>query len=400
MKQFLEPDQMDAVRRMKNGCILNGGVGSGKSRTGLFYYFKECGGWIDKDYHKMTRPLDLYIITTARKRDTFEWEDELLNFRLTKHRDVSIYKHNIVIDSWNNIQKYKKIYGAFFLFDEDRVTGSGKWVKAFLDISRKNKWIILSATPGDCWKDYCAVFVANGFYRNKTDFESQHVIWKRFSNYPQIQGYYNEKLLEQHKKEILVDMDYNPNTTRHHIDIFCEYDRWTYKDIMKNRWNPYENRPIETANELCLLCRKITNSDPSRRNALLDIFKEHPRLIIFYSFNYELELLENMEFGVEVRQWNGHKHERLPEGKSWVYLVQYTAGAEGWNCITTDTIVFFSQQYSYKVYEQVCGRIDRRNTPFTDLYYYHLKSKAPIDLGISRALSRKKDFNERRYLKW
>lgn len=401
LKPFLEPDQMEAVKKLKNGCILNGGVGSGKSRTGLYYYFKECGGKIDPDltYHPMKNPLDLYIITTARKRDTLEWEDELLNFRLTKHKENSRYDHTIIIDSWNNIKKYRKIHNAFFLFDEDRVTGTGVWVKSFLDISRKNKWIILSATPGDYWSDYWAVFVANGFYKNKTDFIQQHVTYKKFVSYPQIDHdrYLNERLLEKHKSEILINMDYNSHTHRNHIDIRCNYDKVLYRSVMHNRWNPFENKPIETASELCLVCRKITNSDITRISSLIDIFNERKKIIVFYSFNYELDILKSIDYGVEVREWNGHKHEKLPEGKSWIYLVQYSAGAEGWNCITTDTIVFFSQQYSYKIFEQTCGRIDRRNTPFTELYYYHLKSNAPIDLAISRALRNKKDFNERRY---
>ena len=49
---FLFDYQMDAVNRMFTGCILNGGVGSGKSRTGLYYYFSKCGGSIDPDYVK------------------------------------------------------------------------------------------------------------------------------------------------------------------------------------------------------------------------------------------------------------------------------------------------------------------------------------------------------------
>lgn len=401
MEDFLRPYQDEAYKKMKNGCILNGGTGSGKSRTALYYYFNLCGGRIDAHIHRMTHPIDLYIITTARKRDTLEWEEELAAFNISTDPAINPYKSKVLVDSWNNIKKYRGIYGAFFIFDEDRLTGSGAWVKAFLDISRKNKWIILSATPGDSWIEYWAVFVANGYFKNKTEFTHMHCIYSRFSKYPKIEKYYNEKILMKYKSEILVDMDFDRPTVQHHMDIWCEYDRMTYRTLMKDRWNPFEQHPIENASELCYLLRKVVNSDPSRANVLVDIWEKHKKCIVFYSYDYELDILHSIGFEkfCRVGEWNGHKHEPLPTGREWIYFVQYTAGCEGWNCITTDTIIFFSQQYSYKVFAQACGRIDRMNTPFIDLYYYHLKSHSPIDLSIAHALKNKKDFNERRWVK-
>ena len=388
---------------MKNGCILCGGVGSGKSRTSLAYYYKEQGGRLDTDHYvKMSNPRDLYIITTARKRDTLEWQGEFGPFMITDHPDLSMYNHNVVIDSWNNIQKYKNVYGAFFIFDEQRVVGKGAWVKAFLNITRKNRWILLSATPGDTWSDYIPVFIANGFYRNKTEFNNEHVIWSRFSKYPKIDRYINTGKLLKYRNDILVDMNFVRPTTAHHEDVYVTYDKMKYREITKTRWNPYTDLPIENAAELCHTWRKLVNSDVSRQVSLLEIFEKHPKLIVFYNHDYELDILKNLYYGddVVVAEWNGHKHESVPESDRWVYLVQYNAGAEGWNCIKTDTIVFYSQNYSYKIMQQSAGRIDRMNTPFTDLYYYHLKSRSGIDLAISQALNQKKKFNESRYVKW
>lgn len=403
-KPFLYDYQEEAVNNMKNGCILCGGVGSGKSRTSLAYYFRQCGGdWKNGVYKPMTAPKDLYIITTARKRDTLEWESELTHFLITKNKEVAYYKDmNVVIDSWNNIKKYSNVYGAFFIFDEQRVVGSGAWVKAFLKIANKNKWILLSASPGDTWADYIPVFVANGFYRNKTEFIHEHVIYSRFSKYPKIDRYVNTGRLIRLRNEILVDMDFKRKTIAHHEDIWVKYNPIAYKKLGKMRWNPFTNKPIKNAAELCYLWRKLVNMDESRQVTLLEIFEQHPKLIIFYNFDYELELLKKLfeNAGVEVAEWNGHKHQPIPETDSWVYLVQYTAGAEGWNCIKTDTIVFFSQNYSYKVMLQSAGRIDRLNTPFTDLYYYHLKSKSGIDIAISRALKEKRNFNESKFVSW
>lgn len=393
--------QLDAVNRMKNGCILCGGVGSGKSRTGLAYYYIQNGGRVNtKRYVKMhDSPQDLYIITTARKRDTLEWEEEMIPFMMTTDESVRMYKHKVVVDSWNNVHKYIGAKDAFFIFDEQRVVGDGQWVKSFLKITKENDWILLSATPGDCWTDYIPVFVANGFYKNRTQFKNEHIVYSRFSKFPKIDRYINTGRLVRLRDRILVDMDFKRPTIPHHETVYVDFDKMKYKKIHKSRWNPYENRPIETASEFCYLLRKLVNTDPSRQQEVLDICMTHPRVIIFYNFDYELDILMNLPYdnGVEVAQWNGHKHQPIPEGKQWVYLVQYNAGAEGWNCIKTDTIIFYSQNYSYKVMEQASGRIDRLNTPYTDLWFYHLKSRAGIDLAIGRALNDKKKFNERKF---
>ena len=399
--------QKKAIRQMKNGCVLCGGVGSGKSLTALGYYYMYNGGsWDSLDGGKqklMENPRDLYIITTARKRDDLEWEGELSHFLMSKHPDATPYKHKIVIDSWNNIKKYKDVHSSFFIFDEQRVVGSGAWVKAFLDIARKNRWILLSATPGDTWSDYIPLFVANGFYKNKTEFVREHIVYNPRVKFPKVDRYLNTKKLIRLRDSILVDMDFDRQTIAQHEDVYVRYDIAKYKETGRLRWNPYKNEPIKSAGELCYIWRKIVNSDESRQVALLELFEDHPKMIVFYNFDYELDILREVFSeidGVEVAEWNGHKHQPVPDGKSWVYLVQYTAGAEGWNCIKTDTIVFFSQNYSYKIMQQASGRIDRLNTPYSKLFYYHLKSRSGIDLAISRALSEKRNFNEGKFVKW
>lgn len=395
--------QLDAVSRMRNGCILCGGVGSGKSRTSLAYYYKEQGGVLGtKNYVRMKNPKDLYIITTARKRDTLEWEGELSYFLLSTNPKVNGYKNRVIVDSWNNIQKYKNVTDSFFIFDEQRVVGSGVWVKSFLKIAKSNDWILLSATPGDTWQDYIPVFIANGFYRNRTEFCNEHIVYSRFSKFPKIDRYINTGRLIRLRDRILVDMDFKRETIAHHEDIIVQYDIPKYKETMRNRWDPYNNEPITNASGLCYILRKIVNSDESRQIALMDILESRPKVIVFYNFDYELDILKGLHYGkdVQIAEWNGHSHQPIPTSKSWVYLVQYTAGCEGWNCIKTDTIVFYSQNYSYKVMAQAAGRIDRLNTPYTDLYYYHLKSRSGIDLAISKALKDKKKFNETRWVKW
>lgn len=404
--------QLAAVEKMKNGCILCGGVGSGKSRTALAYYYLQNGGDMERffgmaDYMPMgDPPKDLYIITTARKRDTMEWEGELSHFLLSTHKDVNLYSSQVVVDSWNNIKKYSDVKDAFFIFDEQRVIGSGTWVKAFLKITKSNRWILLSATPGDTWQDYIPVFVANGFYKNRTEFIREHIIYSRFTKYPKIDRYINTGKLIRLRNSILVNMDFKRQTVSHHEDVYVKYDISKYKDAGRTRWDPFKNEPIVNAAGLCYVWRKLVNTDESRQVALLEILEKHPRAIIFYNFDYELALLKELFIPhadtmlFEIAEWNGHTHQPIPECESWVYLVQYNAGAEGWNCIKTDTVIFYSQNYSYKIMQQAAGRIDRLNTPYKDLYYYHLKSRSGIDLAISRALRDKKDFNEMKYVKW
>lgn len=416
----LKDYQLQAINELKNGSILCGGVGSGKSITALAYYiYKECDGefkcyeevggeweclpFINSFFKPMKKPKDLYIITTAKKRDSLEWDKECANFVLSTNPDCigNIWGVSVVVDSWNNIKKYKDIHGAFFIFDEQRVVGSGTWVKTFLNITRKNHWILLSATPGDKWSDYIPVFIANGFYKNKTEFNNMHCVFSRFTNYPRIERYINEDILIKNRDSILVRMKDNRTTKRHDIYEICEYNKDDYKTVFKYRWNIYDNEPIEETGKLLYLLRKVVNSDPSRIKIVDKILKENDRAIIFYNFNYELDILKDYLDSINYRysEWNGQKHEDISDGKKWVYLVQYTAGCEGWNCITCNTIIFYSQNYSYRVTEQAKGRIDRINTCYTDLYYYMIRSTAPIDIAIYIALKNKKNFNERSFVK-
>lgn len=406
MSVELDQGQIDALKKLSNGNILCGGVGSGKSRTGLAFYFcKVCGGQIDgkrrglkNDLVPMLWPKDLYIITTAKKRDKGEWDEEMEPFGLSTDPKKSAYgeKVKVTVDSWNNIKKYVDIRDAFFLFDEQRVVGYGSWSKAFIKIAKSNGWIFLSATPGDCWMDYLSIFIANGFYRNKREFENRHVIYSRYTKYPQVDRYVDDYILTRLRDSILVNIEYEKPTERHMDIRLVSYDRDSYKKIMKDRWNIYDNKPIENVSELCYLLRKTVNADPSRIEMILLIAMTQPRLIIFYNFDYELDILRNAAWpeGTMMAEWNGHRHEEIPGSERWVYFVQYAAGSEGWNCITTNALIFYSQSYSYKMTEQAMGRIDRRNTPYKDLYYYSFKTHAPIDVAISRALARKKNFNE------
>lgn len=396
---FLYDYQEEAVNKLKNGSILCGGVGSGKSRTGIAYFFtKECGGTLDP-FAPMKEPKDLYIITTARKRDTHEWEGDLSPFLLSPNPDCSYYKTKVVIDSWNNIKKYRKVYGAFFIFDEQRVIGSGEWVKAFLDICRKNRWILLSATPGDTWSDYIPVFVANGFYKNRTEFKTRHIVMSPYSKFPKIERYLEEGRLNRLRREILVTMDFKRQTESHYENVLVEYDKVLLKTVMSQRWDIYKDEPIKNASQYGFVLRRIVNSDESRGEAVLELCKSHPKVIIFYSFDYELDILRHLSYeeGTVIAEWNGHVHEPIPKANRWIYLVNYGAGSEGWNCVETDTIIFYSLNHSYRMMVQASGRIDRLNTPYKDLYYYRLKSSSWIDMAIARALSRKKDFNIRAY---
>lgn len=402
-RKFLDDYQLEAIEKMHTGCILCGGVGSGKSRTALAYFYSQNGGDLSvSPVYPMHEPKDLYIITTARKRDTLEWEGELCPFLLSPKPEDNKYKNKVVIDSWNNITKYVGIEDAFFIFDEQRVVGKGTWVKSFLKIAKVNEWILLSATPGDTWSDYIPVFIANGYYRNRTDFSQQHIVWARGVKYPKIDRYLNTGRLIRLRSRVLVDMNYIRPTIRHHEYVSTEYDHLVYKTLMRTRFNPEKDEPFNSATDLCYALRKVPNVDDSRQQAVLDLYeKSCGRVIIFYNFDYELEILRNLPYGkgIKVAEWNGHKHQPIPESKRWIFLVQYTAGSEGWNCVLTDTIIFYSASYSYKMMQQAAGRIDRRNTPYRDLYFYHLQSHAPIDIAISRALKRKKKFNESNFVR-
>ena len=388
--------QREAVNQLHNGCILMGGVGSGKSRTALAYYYtKVCGGLLSKEDLYLPFKVDLYIITTARKRDTLEWEGEMVPFLIS---ELGI---NVVVDSWNNIEKYKDVTDSFFIFDEQRVVGYGKWSKTFIRISRHNKWILLTATPGDKWEDYIPVFIANGFYKNKTEFMREHAIYNKYiTKFPKVDGYTGTKKLERYRDSITVYMHYKSQADHKTAYVLAEYDRAKYKKVMKDRWDIYNDTPIENISKLCYLLRRIANEDKSRAQIVKEIAKEKKKVIIFYNFDFELEILKQiaMDISVPISEWNGHTHQPTPTADKWMYAVQYAAGAEGWNCIETNTIIFYSLNYSYKTTVQAAGRIDRRNTPFQELYYFYIYSHSPIDLAIRRCLNEKKTFNETKFI--
>jgi hypothetical protein len=403
----LYPHQLDALEKMKNGCVLAGGVGTGKSITSIAYFFtKVCGGDLRINgfgqLEELKAPRDLYIITTAKKRDGKDWEDEALPFGLSNKFELSHSGAQLYVDSWNNVIKYQDVENAFFIFDEQRLVGSGAWVKAFLKIAKKNQWIMLSATPGDNYMDYVPLFIANGFYKNRTEFIRKHVVYSNFSKFPKIDRYVETGVLNKMIRQILVDMPYEKKTIPHVKNVLVKYDEAQFKRIVKDRWHIYEDRPIVDVGELFRVMRKLVNSDPSRLQAVLKLMESHERLIIFYNFNYELETLRTIGDlcpDVEVREWNGQKHEEVPTSDKWVYLVQYSAGAEGWNCVSTNATVFYSLNYSFKINHQAKGRTDRLDTKYIDQYYYILRSTSAIDNAINKSITLKRDFNEKAFLR-
>lgn len=364
--------QSEAIAKLHTGSVLVGDVGSGKSITALAYA-------------QLNHPdKKIIVITTAKKRDSGEWFEDAMKMSL---------RSDLHVDSWNNIKNYM-LEDAFFIFDEQRVVGSGAWVDAFLSITKDNDWILLSATPADTWSDLVPVFIANGFYKNKTHFNNEHVVFSRFTKYPKVDRYLDPWILEKLRDSVYVEMYLERHTTRveHMVDV--EFDLKEQQLIYRDRWNPYDNLPIKDAGEMMRLLRKSANTHPSRLRALKKICAEHPRVIVFYNHNHELDILRPLmtELDIPMAEWNGHNHQPIPHGDRWLYLVQYQAGSEGWNCTTTDTIVFFSLPYSYRAFHQAKGRIDRMNTPYEIMNYYVFKSRAIIDQAIWRALHRKKNF--------
>ncbi len=386
----LMPHQEDALEEMHNGCILWGGTGTGKSITAVGYY------------KKMEAPRNVYVITTAKKRDSLDWVGEFSSIGVGCSSDATV-AGVLTVDSWNNIGKYVDVQDAFFIFDEQRLVGSGHWTKTFIKIAKSNRWILLSATPGDTWMDYIPVFLANGWYKNRTEFKREHVIYSHYSRFPKIERYVGVNKLVRLRNAVLVEMPYTPHTVRHSTDVHVEYDKELFDKVVKSRWHVFENRPLRDIAELFSVMRKVVNSDSSRIEAVRSLLTQHPKLIVFYNFDYELDMLRSLReqsgmSDVTIAEWNGHLHQEIPNCDRWLYLVQYTAGSEGWNCVETDAMVFYSLTYSYKAWHQSHGRIDRLNTPFIDLYYYVLKSKSVLDMAIWRSLREKRSFNERKFV--
>lgn len=400
----LYPHQFKAVEELSDGKVLVGGVGTGKTITSLVYFYtKVMGGELNKP-ETITNPMDLYIFTTARKRDELDWQRDAAKLAMTRDRDASMSGIQVTVESYNNLHKFVDVKDAFFIFDEQKLVGTGEWGKSFLKIAKHNRWILLSATPGDRWEDYINLFIANGFVKNITEFRRNHIVYSSYTKYPKVERYLEVGKLIRWRKELLVEMPYLRHTKRHINTVVCKHDEDVMKQVMEKRWHPFEERPIRDVGEMFALMRKVAYIHPSRKAALIHLVKtKHPRLIIFYNFDYELEILRTLGDDLEgwqIAEWNGHKHEDVPTGEKWIYLVQYVAGAEAWNCVTTDAIAFYSQTYSYRNFAQAQGRIDRLNTPFVDLQYYVIVSTAMIDKAVAKALNNKQNFNESDFGSW
>lgn len=369
--------QLEAINKLQSGMILWGNVGSGKSRTSLYFY---CKNYSNKK---------LLIITTAQKRNNGEWLEECKVFGLKP-----------IIDSWNNIRKYEKYENYFIIFDEDHLTGYGAWSKTFIKMAKCNDWLVLTGTPGDNYSEFMTVFIAKGWYKNKRDFEENHVIYSRYSKYPKVDRYINQGLLEKHRRDILVKMFIEKRPRVHKEIVITQYDISKYKKAYKDKRDE-NNKPFKNATAFCLYLRKICNEDESKIVKVRELLLKHNKVIIFYNYIYEkeilLKLLKTMKT-FNVGEYNGQHHDDIPIGERWAYLCQYTAASEGWNCLLCDTMIFFSMSYSYKSMEQAAGRINRVNTPYKDLYYYYLRTTSSIDLSINRALSTKRNFNESTFI--
>jgi hypothetical protein len=404
MSVALYEHQKEAIEQLRSGSILFSGVGSGKSRIGVgYYYLKECCGKIKINgvggFSPMKHPKDLYIITTAKKRDSLDFSKECAMFRISRERDASVSGVKVTVDSWNNIKKYIDVEDAFFIFDEQRLIGAGTWVKAFLKIVKKNRWILMSATPADHWMDYVPVFIANGFYKNRTQFIKRHVIYNRYSRFPKIDRFLETNILNKYRKQITVHVKYKTHTIAHDKEIIVSFDKEMFDKVLIKRWNIYNESPIKNISELGYVLRKVVNSDPSRLEAIKNILTNNKKVIIFYNFNYELDILRTLkDLKIPIAEWNGHKHEEIPNTESWIYLVQYTAGCEGWNCVETNIFISYSLNHSYRVTKQAKGRIDRLNTPFSNLYYYFIRSNSIIDLCIKKTLKKKQNFNMNNFM--
>lgn len=371
-KVELYAHQLDAVKRLHSGAVLAGKVGSGKTLAALQYY---------KEVYSKT--LELIVITTAKKRNDGDWVTEAGLLDLEEP----------TVDSWNNIDSYVNRRG-FFIFDEQHASGSGKWAKKFIKIAKANKWIMLSATPGDRWIDYIPVFIANGMVKDKTTFNNEYVVYNPNTPFPQILYYRNTFELEGMRKAILVVMPDKRDTQRHRKNVITEYDRFLYDEVQKTRFNPFIKKPIKNKSEYTQIMRKLVSTSPARIFEFGDLVTRFDRSIVFYNYDYELDIITRVlkEKGINIFTYNGKHHDPSPTDGTWCYVVQYSA-AEAWNNISTNRMIFYSPNYSYKVVEQCEGRIDRINTSFKNLYYYTLVSDAPIDKAVIKANKEKKVFN-------
>lgn len=406
--------QKDYLRNLPGKFIFAADTGTGKSYMALEHF-----------RHIVHTRVPLLILGPAAKMRTGDWQraveevwpdpDERPDVsyysyeKFTRNPTTKEYAKNGNRGVWREWAALPMASFAVICDEAHRManptSGTGK---AMFEVSKRAGFFIgLTATPlPNGWISAANYFKVFGFTRNITEFKKRYCEIQTFKGFPEITGYYHEEELKSQwnlisrplRKEDAIDL---PAIVSVPVRVPTPP---AYTEVTKSHM--FGDKVLDNPSAYLHALRQSTLES---KLPWLDQFVEgvSSNIVIFYNYVSEREavlaMLKKNHKERQVFRVDGEVH-GLPQRGDWdtlkrtITLAQYQSGSTGVEMTYADTIVFLSPTYSYTLYHQSVGRIERIGQE-AKMTLYKVCAPATVERDIWLAIKRKTNFSEEMWIK-